>query len=109
MRHPFFYGGRVRRDGHGFPRNDFHAIHLEFFFPDRNVWCTTVNEDNKGSIHLANNLMTTSNSKHIFVRHHFLRGRGQFKVIHVSLAHHMLTFSPRLCARRRFVFTTTLL
>ena len=53
---------------------------------DPNVGFTTVNEDNNGEIHLANNLVTTSNIKHIDVRHHFLRERvanGAFKAVHV--------------------------
>ena len=38
-------------------------------------------EDNKGAIYLANNPVTTPNSKHIDVRHHFFRQRvadGEF-------------------------------
>ena len=46
-----------------------------FIFPDRYVGYTTVKEDNKGVIYLANNPVTTPNSKHIHVRHHFLRER----------------------------------
>ena len=44
-------------------------------FPDRDVGFTTVKEGNKGEIYLANNPVTTPNSKHIHVRHHFLRER----------------------------------
>ena len=57
-----------------------------FIFPDRDVGCTTVKEDNKGAIYLANNPVTTPNSKHINVRHHFLRERvanGEFQIVHV--------------------------
>ena len=46
-------------------------------------------EDNQGAIHLAKNSVTTPNSKHIHVRHHFLRERvanGEFEVVHVSSA-----------------------
>ena len=58
-----------------------------FIFPDRDVGCTLVKEDNMGAIHLAKNLATTPNSKHIDIRHHFIRERvanGEFKVVYVS-------------------------
>ena len=58
-----------------------------FIFPDRDVGCTTVKEDNIGAIHLAKNPVTTPNSKHIDIRHHFLRERvanGEFNIVHVS-------------------------
>ena len=57
-----------------------------FIFPDRDVGCTTVKEDNKGAIYSANNPVTTPNSNHIDVRHHFLRERvanGEFQIVHV--------------------------
>ena len=57
-----------------------------FIFPDRDVGCTLVKEDNVGEIHLAKNLATTPNSKHIDIRHHFVRERvanGEFKVVYV--------------------------
>ena len=60
-----------------------------FLFPDRDVGCTVVYEDNMGAQHLANNPATTPNSKHIDIRYHFIRermGRGEFKVAHVSSA-----------------------
>ena len=49
--------------------------------------CITVFEDNKGARHLAHNLMPASNSKHIDVRHRFLREvvfRGEFDIIAVE-------------------------
>ena len=52
-----------------------------FIFPDRDVGCTTIFEDNVSALHLANNPATTPNSKHIDVRHSFLRERvanGEF-------------------------------
>ena len=57
-----------------------------FIFPDRDVGCTLIHEDNVSAIHLACNPATTSNSKHIDIRHHFIRERierGEFKVVHV--------------------------
>ena len=61
-------------------------VYLEFIFPDRDVGCTLVKEDNVGVIHLAKNPATTPNSKHIDIRHHFIRERlanGEFKVVYV--------------------------
>ena len=46
-----------------------------FIFPDRDVGCTVVKEDNVGALHLANNPVTTPNSKHIDIRRHFIRER----------------------------------
>ena len=57
-----------------------------FIFPDRDVGCTLVKEDNVGAIQLAKNPATTPNSKHIDIRHHFIRERvanGEFKVVYV--------------------------
>ena len=57
-----------------------------FIFPDRDVGCTLVKEDNVGAIHLAKNPTTTPNSKHIDIHHHLIRERvanGAFKVIYV--------------------------
>ena len=57
-----------------------------FFFPSRDVGCTLIHEDNVGAIHLASNPATTPNSKHIDIRHHFIRervARGGFRVVHV--------------------------
>ena len=57
-----------------------------FIFPDRDVGCTLVKEDNVGATHLAKNPATTPNSKHIDLRHHFIRERvanGEFQVVYV--------------------------
>ena len=57
-----------------------------FIFPDGDVGCTVIKEDNVGALHLANNPATTPNSKHIDIRHHFIRervDRGEFKVVFV--------------------------
>ena len=43
-------------------------------------------EDNQGTVQLAQNPVTNSNSKHIAVRHHFLRERVRqrgFKVVQI--------------------------
>ena len=57
-----------------------------FVFPNRDVGCTLVKEDNVGAIHLAKNPATTPSSKHIDIRHHFIRehvANGELKVVYV--------------------------
>lgn len=57
-----------------------------FVFVHRHARSTLVYEDNVGALHLANNPRTTPNSKHIDIRHHFIRervARGEFKILHV--------------------------
>ena len=57
-----------------------------FTFTGRDVGCTLVKEDNVGAIHLAKNPATTPNSKHIDIRHHFIRERvrnGKFEIVYV--------------------------
>ena len=41
--------------------------------PQVGMPCIPVFEDNKRVVQLAHNLITNSNSKHIDVRHHFIR------------------------------------
>ena len=44
-----------------------------FMLPSKLMPCFPVFEDNQGAVQLAQNPITNSNSKHIDVRHHFLR------------------------------------
>ena len=44
-----------------------------FMLPSKVMPCFPVFEDNQGAVQLAENPITNSNSKHIDVRHHFLR------------------------------------
>ena len=55
-------------------------------FPDRDVGCTRVMDDNKGGIYLTNNPVATPNSELIDVHLHFLRERvanGDLQIVHV--------------------------
>ena len=57
-----------------------------FIFPDHDVGCTLIKENNVGAIHLAKNSATTPNSKHIDMRHHFTWehvANGEFKIVYV--------------------------
>ena len=83
-----------------------------FIFPDGDVECPTVHEDNVGALHLANNPATTPNSKHTDIRHHFIRERvanGEFRVVHVrsDLQHADFLTKPlhreAFCVHRNFV------
>ena len=87
-----------------------------FIFPDGDVGCTTVHEDNVGALHLANNPATTPNSKHIDIRHHFVRERvanGEFRVVHMrSDLQHADFLTKQLhreafCAHRNFVMNNS--
>ena len=54
--------------------------------PSKIMSCFPVFEDNQGAVQLAQNPVTNSNSKHIDVRHHFLRElvhQGDIKIVQV--------------------------
>ena len=54
--------------------------------PNNVMPCFPVFEDNQGAVQLAQSLVTNSNSKHIDVRHHFLRNlirQRDIKIMHV--------------------------
>ena len=58
-----------------------------FMLPDVRMPCIPVFEDNEGAVQLAQNPISNSNSRHIDVRHHFLRelvGRREISIFHVS-------------------------
>ena len=44
-----------------------------FMIPGKGMPCFSVFEDNQGALQLSKNPVPNSNSKHIDVRHHFLR------------------------------------
>ena len=57
-----------------------------FMLPGKGMPCFPVFEDNQGAVQLSMNPVSNSNSKHIDVRHHFLRElvhQGDISVIHV--------------------------
>ena len=83
-----------------------------FIFPDRDVGCTLIHEDNVSAIHLACNPAATPYSKYIDIRHHFIRERverGEFKVVHVRSDLQRADFLTKplpketFCAHRDFV------
>ena len=78
-----------------------------FFLPSATMPLMPVYEDNEGAISLANNPITNSNSKHIDVRHHFLREKvnaGEIEVTHVSSEYHHADFLTKALTREAFEF-----
>ena len=95
----------------GFQEAIFLRYIWSFIFPDRDVGGTTIFEDNVGALHLANNPAITPNSKHIDIRHQFLRERvanGEFRVVHVRSDLQHTAFSPNRCTGRHFACIVTL-
>ena len=75
--------------------------------PDVGMPCIPVFEDNEGAVQLAQNTITSSNSKHIDVRHHFLRevvGRKEISVIHVPSFFQHADFLTKEISRESFDF-----
>ena len=61
-----------------------------FMIPGKGMPCFPVFEDNQGALQLSKNPVSNSNSKHIDVRHHFLRElvrQGDIIVNHVPSEH----------------------
>ena len=82
---------------------------LQFLRPGRKPRKIDVFEDNEGAIALAENPLSSSSSKHIDVRHHFLRNlteEGVMEVTHVPSK--MRTSSRRPCREIFLKFTATL-
>ena len=78
-----------------------------FIFPGLGEACVTVFEDNEGARHLAQNSVHTSNSKHIDVRHHFLRElvfRGEFAIVHVPTKEQHADFLTKPLSTETFCF-----
>ena len=64
-------------------------------------------EDNMGALQLASNAVSNSNSKHIDVRHHFLRElvtNGEIVVIHVKSEYQHADFLTKALGTNAFRF-----
>ena len=62
---------------------------LEYLRPDERFPAVTVYEDNDGAIQLAQNPLSSGRTKHIDVRHHFIRDlvkEGKMAIKHVESA-----------------------
>ena len=68
--------------------------------------CFPVFEDNQGALQLSKNTVSNSNSKHIDVRHHFLRElvrQGDIIVNHVPSEYERADILPNVLAFDLFV------
>ncbi|CAB1107872.1 unnamed protein product [Ectocarpus sp. CCAP 1310/34] len=76
-----------------------------FMFPKVSMPCIPVFEDNQGAIQRAQNPISNSNSKHIDVRHHFLRElveRKEISVIHVPSPYQRADFLTKSLPKDAF-------
>lgn len=58
-----------------------------YMHPRMKLETVAVNEDDSGVIHLASNPMGSARSKHINIRHHFIRDvvkKGNVNIVHVE-------------------------
>ncbi|CAB1112594.1 unnamed protein product [Ectocarpus sp. CCAP 1310/34] len=76
-----------------------------FMLPDAGMPCIPVFEDNQGAIQIANNPITNSNSKHIDVRHHFIRElveRKEISITHVPTQFQHADFLTKAIRKESF-------
>ena len=86
----------------------FFRLVWRFMLPRVGMPCIPLFEDNEGAIQIAKHPISNSNSKHIDVRHHFLRElieRKEIEIIHGASHTSMLTFPPRRYLRGSLKFT----
>lgn len=77
-----------------------------FMMPRAGMPCVPLFEDNAGAIQIANNPVSNSNSKHIDVRHHFLRElveRKEMELVHVPSEHQHADFLTKSLNEASFV------
>ena len=78
-----------------------------FLLPDSGDPCIQVYEDNEGAIQMAVHPVTNPNSKHIDVRHRFLREHvenGEFEISHVKPKCQHADFLTKPLAKDAFGF-----
>ena len=93
--------------GEGFKEALFLRSVWRFLLPDFGDPCIQVFEDNSGAIQLGVNPVTNSNSKHIDVRHHFLRElveKGEFEISHVESEYQHADFLTKPLCKDAFRF-----
>ncbi|CAB1097046.1 unnamed protein product [Ectocarpus sp. CCAP 1310/34] len=76
-----------------------------FMLPDAGMPCIPVFEDNQGAIQIAHNPITNSNSKHIDVRHHFIRElveRKEITITHVPTQFQHADFLTKAISKESF-------
>ncbi|CAB1120479.1 unnamed protein product [Ectocarpus sp. CCAP 1310/34] len=76
-----------------------------FMLPDASMPCIPVFEDNQGAIQIMHNPITNSNSKHIDVRHHFIRElveRKEISITHVPTQFQHADFLTKAISKESF-------
>ena len=75
--------------------------------PKARMPCIAMYEDNEGAIQIAKHPISDSNSKHVDVRHHFLRElveRKEIEIIHVASQYQHADFLTKALPEREFEF-----
>ena len=75
--------------------------------PKARMPCIVMYEDNEGAIHIAKHPISNSNSKHIDVRHHFLRElveRKEIDLTHVASKYQHADFLTKALPERESEF-----
>ena len=78
-----------------------------FMLPEELRPCIPLFEDNEGAIQIAKHPISNSNSKHIDVRHHFLRQlveQKEVEIIHVASQYQHADFLTKTLPEKDFVF-----
>ena len=78
-----------------------------FMLPRAGMPCIPLFEDNEGAIQIAKHPISNSNSKHIDVRHHFLRElveRKEIEIIHAASQYQHADFLTKALPEREFEF-----
>ena len=78
-----------------------------FMLPRVGMSCIPLFEDNEGAIQIAKHPISISNSKHIDVRHHFLRElveRKEIEIIHVASQYQHADVLTKALPEREFEF-----
>ena len=78
-----------------------------FMLPKARMPCIAMYEDSEGAIQIAKQPISNSNSKHIDVRHHFLRElveKKEVEIIHVASQYQHADFVTKALPEREFEF-----
>ena len=80
---------------------------LELLVPYTTFRPVRVYEDNQGAIHLADNPMSSARTKHIDIRHHFVRSlisEGEIEVIHVASEEQHADVMTKALGEEEFIY-----
>ena len=80
-----------------------------FMLPKARMPCIAMYEDNEGAIQIAKHPISNSNSKHIDVRHHFLRElveRKEIEIIHIASQYQHADFLTKALPESCLLYTS---